>query len=191
MKTFELKGTLRENLGKKASKKLRAEGLVPCVIYGGEKNVNFYVAENDFKKLIYTGEVYLVSIEVLGNKYNAIVKDLQFDPVTDKITHMDFIEYNENKPFVMSVPVVLEGFAEGVKKGGKLILVNRKLRVKGLAKDMPEVLTVDVTNVDLGKSIKVCDLKFDNLTMVDPGSNLVAAVKLTRAARGAMEKGGK
>ena len=185
MKSFELKGTLRESVGKKATKAVRRADNVPCVLYGGEDNVNFMVTNSDLRKLVYTPEVYLVNLDVNGKKCNAIVKDLQFHPVTDRILHIDFLEVSENKPVVVEIPVKLEGLAEGVKAGGKLSLEMRKLRVKGVYTQIPERIVIDVTSLGLGKSIQVGAVSVPNLEILNAKNAVVAQVKLTRAARGA------
>lgn len=185
MKSFELKGTLRESVGKKATKAVRRADNVPCVLYGGEDNVNFMVTNSDLRKLVYTPEVYLVNLDVNGKKCNAIVKDLQFHPVTDRILHIDFLEVSENKPVAVEIPVKLEGLAEGVKAGGKLSLEMRKLRVKGIYTQIPERIVIDVTSLGLGKSIQVGAVSVPNLEILNAKNAVVAQVKLTRAARGA------
>ena len=179
MKTFELKGVDRATVGKKAVKALRKEGMIPCVLYGGEKNV---------RKLIYTPEIFLVELEVEGVAYKAIVKDLQFHPVKDNVLHIDFLQVFEDKDVVMEVPVKLEGLADGVRMGGKLSQELRKLKVKANYKNIPERLVVNVEKLGLGKTIQVGALSYDNLTILNSVNNVVAAVKLTRAARGAAAK---
>ena len=188
MKTFELKGSVRPELGKKATKALRGNDSIPCVLYGGEETIHFQVTTSDVRKLVYTPEIYLVELNFPNRKVNAILKDLQFHPVKDTILHLDFLEVFEDKPIVMEVPIKLIGLAEGVKMGGKLSQEMRKLRVKALYKNIPEKLDVYVEKLGLGKTIQVGALSFDNLTILNNPINVVAAVKLTRAARGAMAK---
>ena len=185
MKTFELTGAARADFGKKAAKTIRAEKKVPCVLYGGEANVNFVVETSDVRKLIYTPEVYLVNLAIDGKTVKAIVKEMQFHPLTEDILHMDFLEVLDNKPVAVEIPVQLTGLAEGVKAGGKLSLEMRKLRVKGLYNDIPERIVIDVTNVGLGKKIQVADVAVENLQVLNAKNAVVAQVKLTRAARGA------
>lgn len=185
MKTFELKGKVREELGKKASKLHRAEDNVPCVLYGHGENVHFTATASDLRKLIYSPEVFIVNLDVDGQKRKAIMKELQFHPVTDKVLHIDFLEVNEKKPVVLDIPVKLEGLAEGVKAGGKLALQMRKLRVKGIYTDFPEAIVLDVTNLGLGKAIQVGAIQQDKLEILNAKNAVVAQVKLTRAARGA------
>ncbi len=185
MKTFELKGNVRSGLGKKATKADRASDSVPCVLYGSGENVHFSATNSDLRKLIYTPEVYIVNLDVDGKKTKAIMKDLQFHPVSDKVLHIDFLEVSEDKPVVMEIPVKLQGLAEGVKAGGKLALEMRKLKVKGLYKDFPEEIVIDVTSLGLGKSIQVGAVKVDKLELLNAKNAVVTQVKLTRAARGA------
>jgi large subunit ribosomal protein L25 len=185
MKTFELKGSLRNELGKKTTKAVRKSDSVPCVLYGGDKTVHFQVTNSDLRNLIYSPDIFLVDLDIDGKKVTAILKDIQFHPVKDNILHVDFLEVFENKPIVMEVPVKVEGLAEGVKAGGKLSLEMRKIRVKGLYKNIPEQLTINIENLGLGKTIQIGALSFDNLEILNPKMNVVVAVKLTRAARGA------
>lgn len=189
MKTIELKGTARKAVGKKDAKLLRRNEQVPCVLYGGTENHHFSVNLKDLKKIVYTPKVYIIDIDIDGQNYNAIMQDLQFHPVSDDILHIDFLQVVENKPVIINIPVILEGFAKGVQAGGKLSQLARTLKVKALAKDLPDDLTVDVTNLELGKSIKVGELNFENIELLDSKNAVVAAVKLTRAAKGMSGEG--
>jgi large subunit ribosomal protein L25 len=185
MKTFELKGTERTDLGKKATKVVRVSESVPCVLYGGEKNIHFTATASDLRKLIYTPDVYVVNLEIDGKKCKAVMKALQFHPVSDKALHIDFLEVFETKPVIIEIPVKLIGLAEGVKAGGKLALQMRKLKVKGIYTQIPEHITVDVTSLGLGKTIQVDAVSVENLEILNAKNAVVAQVKLTRAARGA------
>ena len=185
MQVFELQGELRTDLGKKATNLLRAEGKVPCVLYGGKENVHFSVVEKDLQKLLYTPVVYIVKVNVAGQSYEAVMREIQFHPVSDRVLHMDFYQISEDKPVIMEVPVKLQGFAEGVQAGGKLSLVVRKLKVKAIPANLPGEIVLDVTNLGLGKSIKVKDLSFENFEIVNAKEVVVAQIKLTRAARAA------
>jgi large subunit ribosomal protein L25 len=185
MKVYELKGTARLDLGKKATKADRASDNVPCVLYGGTENLHFTATVSDLRKLIYTPDVYLVDLDVDGKKSKAIMKALQFHPVSDKVLHIDFMEIQAEKPVIIEIPVQLNGLAEGVKAGGKLALEMRKLRVKGLYPNFPEKINIDVTNLGLGKSIQVGSMKAENLEFLNAKNAVVCQVKLTRAARGA------
>ncbi len=185
MKTFDLTGEKREITGKKAAKAFRAEGKVPCVLYGKGENVHFVADSRAFQKLVYTPNTYIVNLDIDGKQETAIVKDIQFHPVSDEVIHMDFARVNATEPIVIEVPVRTEGLAKGVKAGGKLHLSTRKLRVKALLENLPDVLTVNVTKLGLGKSILVEQLSFDNVELVNSPKAVVAQVKLTRAARAA------
>lgn len=185
MKSVEIKCNLRQDLGKKDSKKLRAQEKVPCVLYGGGENVHFWALEKDFRKVIYTPNVYLIDLNIDGKVYHAIVQDVQFHPVSDKIQHVDFIQISPDKKVAIEIPVQLNGVPAGVKEGGKLMIAMRKLKVRALPKHLPDVLEIDVTNVGLGKTIKVSDMKFPNVEALDAKNSVIASVRLTRAARGA------
>jgi large subunit ribosomal protein L25 len=191
MKTFELKGTLRADLGKKAANAQRSSDSVPCVLYGGKENVHFTATNSDLRKLIYSPDVFVVALDVDGVKCNAIMKALQFHPVSDKVLHIDFLEVSEAKPVAVELPVKLEGLAEGVKAGGKLSLEMRKLKVKGIYTQIPERIVVDVTSLGLGKTIQVGSVSVPGLEILNAKNAVVAQVKLTRAARGAAATAGK
>lgn len=213
MKKFQLNATPRVELGKKATKALRAESLIPAVVNGGkivelpyndtlkegEKIVeidekrgiittDITVKVEDVRKLIYTPDIFEINLDIDGDKRVAIMKDIQFQPVKDTVLHIDFLEVTPGKPVVMEVPVKIEGHAEGVKAGGKLSLSMRKLRVKALIDQIPERLVINVDNLGLGKSLAVGDLHFDNLELLNAKNAVVCAVQLTRAARGAAAK---
>lgn len=192
MKSIEIKGSLRTETGKKATRELRKSNSVPCVLYGINKDENgnqvathFTVTNDGLRNLVYTPHIYVVDLNIDGKIVTAIMKDIQFHPVTDKILHVDFLQIDESNPIVMEVPVKLEGLAEGVKAGGKLALQVRKLKVKALYNLIPERLIVDVTNLGLGKTIKVGELNYEGLQILNAKEAVVCAVKLTRAARGA------
>jgi len=190
MKTFELKGEIRDDFGKNAGRAYRSEGLIPCVVYGGhgEGNVNFVVKQGDVRKLIYTPEVFLVNLDLGEKKLQAIVKELQFHPVKDTILHIDFLHVVENAPVVIEIPVRLTGLAAGVRAGGKLSLDTRKLKVKALPSKLPEELVVNVEKLELGKSIQVGQLNFEDVEILNAKNAVVCRVQLTRAARGAAAK---
>lgn len=193
MKTFQLEGKSREVAAssadqKRALKAMRKNDEIPAVLYGGEKVTHFTVTKESVRKLVYTPEIFAVELTIDGNKTMAIVKDIQFQPVSDVILHMDFLEIFDNKPVVMEVPVVLEGHAEGVKAGGKLSLQMRKLKVKAIYTAIPEKLFINVDNLGLGKSMQVGALHFEGLELMNAKNAVVCAVQLTRAARGAQAK---
>ena len=191
MKSFDLKGTVRTDLGKKATKAERVVDNVPCVLYGTAENVHFTTTVSEVRKLVYTPEVFVVNLEIGGKVTKAIMKALQFHPVTDKVLHLDFLAISEDKPVIVNLPVKLEGLAEGVKAGGKLALEMRNLKVKGLYTQIPENIVIDVTELGLGKSIQVAKVSVPNLEILNAKNAVVAQVKLTRAARGAAATAGK
>lgn len=188
MKVLELAGKKRETIGKKSTKALRKEGLVPCVLYGQGENVHFSIPESELRPLIFTPHVYTLSIDIDGAKYEAVMQDIQYHPVKDNPLHIDFLRIIDDKPVTIGIPVVLEGLAAGVQAGGILILQQRKLKIRALKKDLPDTLKIDVTELELGSSIKVRDLTFDNIEILSPGSSVVAAVKLTRASKGMLDE---
>ena len=206
MKTFQLEGKPRKEIGKKAVKALRSEGLIPAVLYGhrsvelpysgkledgqvlvenqgkGVVVTNFTVTTDAVRKLIYSPEVFIVELNIGGHKQTAMLKDLQLHPVTDEILHIDFLAVFPDIPMTIEVPVVLDGFAAGVRAGGKLNLLSKKLKVKGLSKDIPEKLHINVENLELGKAIQIKHLNFDNLTLLNAPDNVVCVVAVTRGA---------
>ncbi len=192
MKTIAIKGTARVAGGKKAAKQLRKQGMIPCNIYGELKDeqglpkaVAFAVSEAELRKLIYTPEIYTVQLDVDGQQCLAILKEAQFHPVKDHVLHVDFYQITDEKPIVMEVPIKLNGLAEGVKAGGKLAASVRKLKVKAVHTAIPERLDIDVTHLELGKTIKVGELSFEGLELVTSPSVVVCQVKMTRNARSA------
>ncbi len=189
MKSIEVKGTARtiaehSSEQSRALKALRKNNCVPCVLYGAGDNVHFTVTNDEVRNLIYTPHIYVVNLDIDGKKVKAILKDVQFHPVKDTILHIDFFQIDELKPIIMEVPVQLEGLAEGVKAGGKLTLQMRKLKVKALYNVIPEKLTVKVAHLGLGKTVKVGELSYEGLTLLNAKEAVVCAVQLTRAARG-------
>lgn len=191
MKEFALNGQKRETVGKKASKLLRKEGLIPCNLYGENivdgKHVAlaFAIPMTELRKAIYTPEIYLINLNIDGQEHKAVIKELQFHPVTDAVLHVDFYEVNDEKPITIGIPVKLNGLAQGVRDGGKLNLSIRKINVTAPYKQIPEVLNIDVTNLELGKSIKVGQLSFEGLELATPAEVVVCSVKATRASRSA------
>jgi large subunit ribosomal protein L25 len=184
MKTFSINVKKRTELGKKSTKALRAEEQVPCVMYGGEEIIHFYAHANEFRKLIYTNQVYLVELNIDGKIYKAVIKDMQFHPIDEMVMHMDFIEVIDNKAVIVNIPIELTGASVGILAGGKLRLRRRYLKAKGLAKDMPEFLAIDITKIEIGSVIKVSDLSFDNLELLDPAQSMVVGVVSSRLAKG-------
>ncbi len=183
MKTVSLSGALREHVGKKDAKKLRREEKVPCVIYGGKEQIHFVLNEKDFKKLLFTPEAFNILINVDDKEYSTILQDVQYHPVSDKVLHADFLEITPGKPVSVSIPVKYEGTAPGIIKGGKLITGMRKLRLKGLIENMPESITLDISKLDIGNSIKIRDINLENLQLLDVKSAVVVSVKTARGAQ--------
>ncbi|MCQ2606114.1 MAG: 50S ribosomal protein L25/general stress protein Ctc [Bacteroidales bacterium] len=180
MLTIDLAGQSRTNLGKKESKHLRAAGSIPCVLYGVGENQNFTVEAKAFDKVIITPNVYVVNLNIDGASHKAILKEVQFHPVTDEVLHVDFLEVTDEKPFEIKLPIKIVGHSEGVKQGGKLKVKMRKMKVSGLLKDLPAELVVDVTSLGLGQSIKLASLSFEGLNIEDPKSSVVCSVLATR-----------
>jgi large subunit ribosomal protein L25 len=190
MKSIELKGNVRTTLGKNSSEKLRNKKHVPCILYGGKELIHFSVEEPDLKPIIYTPHVYLIDLEIDGKKHKAKIHALQFHPVTDKVIHIDFYEVDADKKIIIELPVKIEGNSIGVREGGKLIQDLRKLKVRGLVKNLPDEIVVDISPVAIGKSIRVEDLSLKNIDFLDFKNSPVVSVKLTRAARGTAETAG-
>ena len=189
MNSIEIKGFKREGLGKKDSKKLRNEGKVPCVLYGGEEPIHFYAEAGDFRHLIYTPKVYLIDVDIDGTVYKAVMQDVQFHPVEEQILHVDFLKIVEDKPVKIEVPIKAEGYAKGMRTGGKLKVNLRYLKVKALAKDLPDFIKIDITDLALGDSFKVGQLKLDNIEFLNSKSVPVVSIVITRAARAALGTG--
>ena len=189
MKHIELKGQLRQVGNKAVIKALRKEGLVPCNLYGnGMENVLFTVNAKDLKALTNTPASYIVDLSIdNGEKYSAVLHEAQWHPVTEEALHMDFLAVNEEKPIVIEVPVTVSGHSEGVKMGGKLAVSARKIRVSALMKDLPDVIDVDVTSLQIGKQITAGDIKYEGVTVVSPKATIICSVKATRASAAAAE----
>jgi large subunit ribosomal protein L25 len=183
MKTIEINGSFRKELGKKSSKELRKANNVPCVIYGGKENIHFYTHENNFKNLVYTPDAHLVNMKIEGKEFNVVLKDIQFHPVSDRIIHVDFTEVAINKPVIIGVPIKVTGDSVGIKAGGKLRIRRRSLLVKGLANDIPEFLPIDITEIKIHQSVKVGDLSYDKIELLDPKKSMVLAVATSRVAQ--------
>lgn len=180
MKTITIEGHLRTESGKKATRQLRSQDNVPGVIYGGAKEVNFYTSAKALKPLVYTGEFQLAQVNVDGNSYTCIMKDLQFDKVSDQLNHIDLLELVEDKAVVATLPLKYVGTSVGVKAGGKLITKMNALKVKALPKDLKEHIEVDITNLDLNGNIRVEDVKEPNLEILNSPRIPIASVVLTR-----------
>lgn len=181
MKTIDVKGQARQALGQKSSKSERKNNFIPCVMYGaGKENVHFSAHADEFRHLVYTPHVYTVKLTVDGKLYDAILQQVQYHPVSDKIIHVDFLQIDENKKIVMDVPVKLHGFPVGVKEGGKLAQLKRKLKIRGLMKHLPDVIDIDINDLKIGQAIKVGDMVRDGLEFLDLKNSVITSVKVTR-----------
>jgi len=180
MKSVALQGNKRTDRGTTNAKALRTEEKVPAVLYGGKENTHFTVNEIQFGKLINSPNVYFVDLDVDGSKHRAIIKEVQYHPVTDRVLHVDFLEVIEGQPLTVNLPIQLTGQSKGVLNGGKLRMVTRRLQVRGLAEAMPEFITIDITSLRIGQSIKVGALSIDGLTFLDSENAVVVAVKRSR-----------
>lgn len=188
MKTVSLSGSLRENVGKKDATDLRRQGKVPCVLYGGQEQIHFFIDERDAKKLIITPNVYIVKLNIGGKEVKAIVQEAQLHPVTDRFTHLDFIEVIDGKPVKVKLPIKLEGFSIGVRNGGKLRQNFRKLTVKGLEADLPENITVNIEKLRIGGKIRVSDININGVELLDASTAVVVAVQMARGAANVEEE---
>ncbi|MCZ2084037.1 MAG: 50S ribosomal protein L25/general stress protein Ctc [Flavobacteriales bacterium] len=182
MKSITIQGTKRESVGKKSTKALRDAELVPCVVYGGAETLNFSAEEKSFKGLVYTPEAHTVSIEVDGKTIPAVLQDIQFHPLTDKILHADFYQLADDKPVVMEVPVRITGRSKGVVAGGAMRQSFRKLKVKAIPANLPDEIVVDVTPLKIGSKLYVGGIKTEGFTFMHPDNAVVVAVKMSRTA---------
>lgn len=192
MKSITIKGQKRESVGKKATKAVRDAGFVPCVIYGGEQPVHFSADERAFKGLVYTPNAHTVVVELEGGKaIDCILQDIQFDPVSDKILHIDFFQLDESKEIVMEVPVKVIGKSPGVMSGGTLRLNQRRLKVKALPKNLPDFVEADITPLEMGNRLYVTKIVADNFKIMHPDNTVVCQVKISRAAMKAAQEAAK
>ena len=182
MKSLAISVKKRENVGKSDSKALRNQGKVPCVLYGGEKQVCFYVHENDLRKLVYTPDVFLVDLDIEGTNTSCVMQDIQFHPVTDKILHVDFLEAFEDKEITVNIPVILNGLAMGVKNGGNLFFRRKTIITRALPGNLPDAIEIDISELKIGQFIYIKDLKSDQYTFLAPDNSVVVGVKTARAA---------
>ena len=197
MKSITIKGSERENVGKKATKAVRDAGMVPCVIYGGNQPVHFVADERAFKDLVYTPNAHTVVVELNGTSYNVIMQDIQFHPVNDRILHIDFFQLSDDKEIVMEVPVKVTGTSPGVLLGGVLRLNQRRLKVKALPKNLPDFVEASISELQMGNKLYVTKLETNNFKLMHPDNTVVCQVRISRAAMKAAqeaakaEKGGK
>ena len=185
MKTIVVKGDKRTALGKKDSKKLRDQDIVPAVLYGGEEPIHFSVPFSELRKLVYTPSVYLIDLDIDGQVYPALMQDVQWHAVEEQILHVDFLKIDAEKTVKIEVPVQITGLAKGIKAGGKIKSNLRRLKVKALPGNLPDTISIDVTKLGIGQSIKVSDLSVPNVEFLDNKSNVVVSVIITRAAKSA------
>ena len=182
MQSITIVGSQRESVGKAASKALRNAGKVPCVLYGGDNTIHFSADALAFKKLVYTPNVYTATIELGGKSYTAILQDIQFDPVTDQIIHVDFYELHKDKEITVAVPIQIVGTAPGVMAGGTLRIVNRKLKVKALPDNLPDFVPVDISWMEMGNRFYITRLEQDKYKILHPENTVVCQVRVSRAA---------
>jgi len=183
MKSLTIKGSKRESVGKAATKALRNAGSVPCVLYGGGEPLHFSADEREFKNLVYTPETFTVVIELEdGSKHEAIMQDIQFHPVTDRILHVDFFQLFPNKEVTVTIPVKTEGVAPGIIKGGSLSMTMKKLKVKAIPKNLPDHVVVNISKLDIGDKVYVSELRNDQYKLMHPDNVVVVQVKMSRAA---------
>jgi len=183
MKSITIKGSKRESVGKKATKALRNAEMVPCVLYGANEPVHFAAKELDFSKLVYTPNAHTVVLDLDGQSFNAVLQDIQFHPVSDRILHVDFYELNEGKEISMDIPVEVQGAAPGVlNSGGTLIRNKRKLRVRALPKNLPDTIVADISGLELGNKLYTAQLASEDYTFLHPDNTVVCQVKTSRAS---------
>ena len=182
MKKVSVSGSPRENVGKKDAKRLRREGNVPCVVYGGKEQIQFFTSEKSFKDIVYTPDACLVTLDIGGKKMNAILQDIQFHPVTERILHADFLEVFDDKPVKMAVPIKITGDSPGVIAGGKMLVKLRRLNVMALPDHLPSEVDIDISALEIGDSVVVGSLEMENISFLDPENSVVVLVKSARAA---------
>ena len=180
MKTLAISAKLRNGTGKKDSKALRNQGNVPCVLYGGEKQVCFYAHENDFRNLVYTPDVFIVELDIEGEKCRAVMQDLQFHPVTDKLLHLDFLEIFDDKEVTVTIPVHLKGNAVGIRDGGILSFRRRKIITRAIPGNLPDYIEINIEDVEIGQSIFIKDLRDERYTFLAPDNAVVVGVRIAR-----------
>jgi large subunit ribosomal protein L25 len=191
MKSITIKGSERENVGKKATKAVRDAGMVPCVIYGGNQPVHFVADERAFKDLVYTPNAHTVVVELNGTSFNVIMQDIQFHPVSDKILHIDFFQLSDDKEIIMEVPVKITGTSPGVLLGGVLRLNQRRLKVKALPKNLPDFVEASISELEMGNKLYVTKLPTNNFKLMHPDNTVVCQVRISRAAMKAAQEAAK
>ncbi len=191
MKSITIKGQERESVGKKATKALRDAGMVPCVIYGGDKPIHFSAEEKAFKNLVYTPNAHTVVVDLNGKSANVVLQDIQTHPVSDKILHIDFFQLNENKEIMMEVPVKIVGTSPGVLLGGDLRLNLRRVKVKALPKNLPDFVEANISELQMGNKLYVTKLETNNFKLMHPDNTVICQVKISRAAMKAAQEAAK
>jgi len=191
MKSIAISGSLRESVGKRDAKELRYAGKVPAVLYGGDQQYHFSVSAADLKPLVYTPNVHFVDLDLDGKKFQAILQESQYHPLTDQIIHIDFLVLNDKKEVSMNIPIELTGTSPGVKMGGKLIQKLRSLRVKALPKDMPQTIEVSLESLEVGKSVRVDAIKIKNASVLNNGDDTIVSVVMSRALKQAEQEAAK
>jgi len=191
MKSITIKGSERESVGKKATKALRDAGMVPCVIYGGNQPVHFAADERSFKGLVYTPNAHTVVIELEGKTFNAILQDIQFHPVSDRINHIDFFQLSDDREIIMEVPVKVTGTSPGVLLGGILRLNQRRLKVKALPKHLPDFVEADISEMEMGNKMYITKIPTNQFKLMHPENTVVCQVRISRAAMKAAQEAAK
>ena len=181
MKSVQLSGSLRANVGKVNAKAVREKGNVPCVIYGGKEQIHFEADIRAFKPVIFTPNAHIVEIDLGGKVYKTVLQEAQYHKINDKLIHADFLEIQEGKPVTANIPIVITGQSDGVKKGGKLVLKMRKLKVRGIAATLPDTISIDIAKLDIGDSIAVGDIVVEGATLLNAKNVSVVSVTTTRA----------
>ncbi|HOY30737.1 MAG TPA: 50S ribosomal protein L25/general stress protein Ctc [Bacteroidales bacterium] len=181
MRTVSMSGFLRGNVGKKDAKKIRRDGSVPCVVYGGKEQLHFFTDAKNFQKILFTPEVCFVKLTLDEKEYDVILQDIQYHPVTDNILHADFMELKADKPIIMNIPVKITGTAPGVLKGGKVVQKYRKLKIKAIPENMPELIEISINGLEIGQGVKVADIPSEKFTLLDNKNNTIIGVTVTRA----------
>ncbi|MHB8207767.1 50S ribosomal protein L25/general stress protein Ctc [Mucilaginibacter sp.] len=188
MKSIAISGSPRENVGKRDAKEQRYQGLVPAVLYGGTTQTHFSVSAADLRAVVYTPVVHFIDLQIAGVTSQAIIKDLQFHPLTEQIIHVDFLLLDDKKPVTIEIPIKLTGSSSGVKAGGKLVQKLRKLRIKALPKDHLDAIEVSIEGLEVGKSVKVAEISLPNLTITNAKEDTIVSVTTSRALRQAEQE---
>lgn len=191
MKSFAISGSPRENVGKRDAKELRYQGLVPAVLYGGEKQYHLAVSAADLKSVIYTPDVHFIDLEVGGAKHQAIIQDAQFHPLTDQVIHVDFLALSDDKEVSIQIPIQLKGTSPGVKMGGKLVQKLRKLRVKAFPNNLPQTIEVSLETLEVGKSVRVNEIVLENAKILNNADDTIVSVVMSRALKQAEQEASK